>query len=165
MDELRAGPEDDAPARFPRAVAEVDLLVEHEEARIEAADLVQHLTAHEHHRAHDEVNLAAGAVVEAAAVERVERAAARREPAEKQVLGRQAPERREAANRRLQLPVGVKESRPDDARRRFAFGEFDEALHGVRERPRVGVHHEEVPAGARALIPAFDSAAVPWIAG
>src|SRR5439155_19115756 len=81
VDELRAGPEDDGPAGFPGAEAKVDLLVEHEEARIECADLLQHLTAHEHHRAHDEVGLAARAVVEAAAVERVERTAVRREPA------------------------------------------------------------------------------------
>jgi hypothetical protein len=81
-------------------------------------------------------------VVEAAAVERIERASARCQPAEEQVLGCETPERREAANRGLQRPIQVEESRPDDAGRWFALSEFDEALHGVRERPRVGVHHE-----------------------
>jgi hypothetical protein len=55
VDELDAWPEEHAPAGRPRAVAEVDLLVEHEEACVEAADLIEKLSADEQDRSDEEL--------------------------------------------------------------------------------------------------------------
>src|SRR5512132_100481 len=57
MNELCIGPEQDRPARRAGAVAEVDLLVEHEEALVEASDLVEQVPPHEEYRPEQEFRL------------------------------------------------------------------------------------------------------------
>lgn len=57
VDELGPWPEDHAPPGFPRAVAEVDLLVEHEEAGVEEADLVEKLTSDEENRSDQKLGI------------------------------------------------------------------------------------------------------------
>ena len=96
------------------------------------------------------VDLARLVVVEAAGVERVQPPRARRELADEEVLGREPPERRLAAHRALQRPVGVAQPRPDDGRLGMRVGERDEPLEPVADDPGVRVEQEEVAAVGRA---------------
>ena len=57
MDEGRRRNELDLPARVPQTETKVDLLVEHEECLIEAADLLHRLAAEQKDRAHQELAL------------------------------------------------------------------------------------------------------------
>ena len=67
VDALRAGKEAHLPAGVAEALAPVRLLAEEEEGLVERADLLDRLAAHEHARAHHDLDLALRVVVEAAA--------------------------------------------------------------------------------------------------
>ena len=86
-------------------------------------------------------------VVEVARVEGIQRARARRELAQEEVLGRQPPERGKAADRALERPVGVEELRSRRrAPRAVILGERDQRLDALADDPRVGVQQQdEVP--------------------
>ena len=114
MDALGRRREDDRPAAVGRAAHPVDLLAEEEVTLVERADLLERRAPDEHARAHHPLHGALLVVGEATAVEGVQRLRPRRELAEVEVLRRDAPERREAADRALQRPVGVEEPRADD---------------------------------------------------
>ena len=131
---LGAGEEDDLPAGLAEPVAPVRLLAEEEVVLVALADLRDRLAPQEHARAHDDLDLAHLVVVEAARVERVQRRRARRELAQEEVLGREPPEGRVAANRALQRPVRVEEPRADDRGARARVGEVAQPLERAVER-------------------------------
>ena len=85
-------------------------------------------------------------VVEPAGVEPVQQARARRELAEEEVLGREPPERRDAAHRALQRAVRVQQPRADHRRLRMRVGVPDEAPERPLGHPGVGVQDQEVAA-------------------
>ena len=88
------------------------------------------------HRAHHEVRLAHARRGRSRRVERVQRARARRELAQEEVLGREAPRRRKAAHGRLQPAVGMTQARPDDGRARVRVRERGEPSRPRRRAPR-----------------------------
>ena len=152
------GIEQHLPARLPEAVAPVDLLAEHEEALVEDADGVDGLAPDEQAGAAQVLRLAHGLVVEAAAVERVQRLRARSELAQEEVLGRDPPGRRVAADRPLQRPVRVEEPRPRRSPPRDARPRRRRASRARRRSSQAsGVQEQEVVADAArmpALFPA-----------
>src|SRR5204862_3536875 len=105
--DLGAGEEPDLPPGLAEAEAPVGLLAEHEEILVEEPDLVGGVPPDEQAGAEEPVDLAGLVVVEAALVERVQRARPRRELAQEEVLRRQPPERREGPRRTLQGAVLV----------------------------------------------------------
>ena len=86
-------------------------------------------------------------MLEPARVERVQQARPRRELAEEEVLGREPPERREAAHRALQRPVRVQQPRADDRGVRMLVGVPDEASERAIGQPCIRVQDQEVAAG------------------
>ena len=153
---LGAGEEQDLPAGLPEAVAPVRLLAEEEERLVQRADLLDGLAPHEHAGAHHDLDLALLVVLEPARIERVEQLRARRELAQEEVLGREPPQRREAAHRALQRPVGVQELGADDRGLRMRVGELHEPRERAVGQPGVGVQQQEVAAGddRHACVPA-----------
>src|SRR5919106_325270 len=143
---LRSGEEDDLPAGLPEPVAPVRLLAEEEEVLVGRTDGLDRRAAHQHAGTHDALHLAHLVVVESARVERVDRSRAWRELAQEEVLGREPPRRREAANRALQGAVRIRQARPDDRRLRPRVGELDEAGEGVADEPGVRVQQQDVTA-------------------
>src|ERR1051325_6405246 len=146
MDELGAREEEYLPPRLPEAVAPVGLLAEHEVVLVEEPYGIGGLAADEHAGAHHELGLPHLVVPEPRRVERIQRARARRELAQEEVLGREAPEAREAADRTLQRAVRVQQLRADDGGFRVLLGERDEPLNRVADRPRVRVEQQEIVA-------------------
>src|SRR6476619_4068818 len=86
VDAPRRGREQHVPPRIGRAAHPVDLLAEEEVALVERPDLVVGAASQEEAGPHDPLHLALALVVEARAVERVQRARARRARAEGEVL-------------------------------------------------------------------------------
>ena len=146
VDALRSGKEDDAPPRFPGPEMPVGLLAEEEEALVGDAELRQGGTANEHARTHDGLHVTHLVVLETAGVERVQGRRAGRELAQTEILGRETPERREAADRALESAVGVREARRHERRRRTRVGEVDQEAERVSDEPRVRVQEEHVAA-------------------
>lgn len=144
VDELRFRPEHDRPTGGRRAVAEIYFFVEHEEVRVERADLGDGLSAREEHRADEELSDATRAVVEPAGIEGVQRPAARSEPTEKEVLRGETPGCGEAADGGLQRHVRIEKSRADNRGAGLALRKLAQAFHRVGERPRIRVHQKEV---------------------
>ena len=169
MDELRAREEDDLPARLREAVAPVGLLAEEEEVLVERPDLLDRLAPDEHDRAHHELGLEHRVVVEAARVEPVQRPRPRRELAQEEVLGREPPQRREAAHGALQRAVRVQRG----AARRQRRPACSSAKATSRSTPSPTTHasalristkragasaHARVPAGAEPEVLLLDDA-------
>ncbi len=154
--------EEHLPAGLPEAVAPVGLLAEEEVVLVEKPDLVDRAPADEQARAHDELGLAHLVVVEPTRVEPVQHGRAGRELAQEEVLGRQPPERGEAAHRALEAPVLVQEPRSDDRGLGPPVGERHEPPERVADEPRVRVHEQDVAAGRPAdpLVPARGEPAV-----
>jgi hypothetical protein len=150
VDELGIRRELDGPPGRAHAVAEIDLLAEHEEGRVETSDLVDRFAAEQQDRAREELGRAVGAVVEAGAVEVVQEPRARRELAEEEVLRGEAPEGGEAAHGFLHPPVRADQTRAGDADAGICLGERAETLDPVVPRPGVRVE-QEVPTPRRRL--------------
>ena len=136
---LRSREEEHVPARLVEAVAPVGLLAEHEEVLVEMPDLVGRVAADEQASAEEPVDLPHLVVVEAARVEGVQHARPRRQLAEKEVLGREPPQRRKRAGRALQRPVRIEEPRADDGGIRMLIREPGKLLEAVTDHPGVGV--------------------------
>ena len=148
VNRLRPREEPDLPPGLAEPIAPVGLLAEHEVALVEAADSVDRLAANEQAGAHQELRLTLRVVVEAACVEGVERARARCELAQEQVLGRDPPDARKAADRALEGAVGVAQARAYDRRVRVRLGEAHQCVQRAGGEPRVRVQ-EQVPAPRR----------------
>jgi hypothetical protein len=142
--DLRVVHEDGLPARPAEPEHPVRLLAEHEEVLVEEPDVLRRRDPHEQRRPLQRLDLPRLVVVEAAAVERVEERRARREPAQEEVLGREPPERREAAHRPLQRAVRVGEPRAGDGDVRVLVEMVREPLDRVADHPRVRVEQEGV---------------------
>ena len=146
MDALGVGQEDDVPPRPPGTEVPVGLLAEQEEALVGEPELGERGPSDEHARTHDGLDDAHLVVVEAAGVERVQRGRARRELAQTEILGRQAPERREATNRPLQGSVRVREARRDERCGRAGVRAVDQRAKRVTDEPGIGVQEKHVTA-------------------
>ena len=144
VDELRLGRELDGPAGDTEAATEIHLVVEHEERRVETADLVERLAANEYSCPGDELRLTLRTVVEIRSVEGVQKLRARREPAEEEVLGREAPESWKAADRKLHAPIEIQEPGTDEGRARVQVEKGRESGDGVSDRPGIRVEQEHV---------------------
>jgi hypothetical protein len=147
VDELGVRVEDHGPARLADAVAEIHLLAVHEVGGIEAADRLRGLPPDEQHGALEHLDLAHARVVEPAAVEGVQGARARSEPAQEEVLRGDPPERRVPAHGRLERAVGVAQARPDDPGPRVCLAEGRQPLDRVAHRPGVRVEEQEPAPG------------------
>ena len=156
VDAFRTREEHHRPARLLEPVAPVRLLAEEEERLVEHADLVDRRPAHEQARTHQELRLANPVVVEALRVEGVQRARARGELPQEEVLGGEPPDGREAAYRPLQGAVRVEQPRADDRGAGARVGERHQPVERALREPRVGVEDEDVAAlgGLDAPIPA-----------
>ena len=129
--ELRSGPEDDAPTGGAHPVAEVDLLVEHEEALVEAADLVERLTAHEQHCPDEELGVAARA--DGRSPRRRTRSAGGCAARANAGTGTRSRDATASGSREPRAGASRRGSRAAARRRRprLALGEGDEPLHGT----------------------------------
>ena len=146
VDALRAREEDHLPAGFAEPVAPVGLLAEQEVVLVALADLGDRLAPEQHARAHHDLHLAHLVVVEAAAVEGVKRGGSGSQLAEEEVLGREPPDRRIAADRPLQRSVGIDEARADGGCPRPRVREGTEPLERALRQPGVGIEEQHVRA-------------------
>ncbi len=142
--DLRLGVEEHLPAGLDESVAPVALLVEHEEVLVEEPDGVGGVAPDEHRRAHHELGLADGVVIEPARVERVQRPGTRGELAQEEVLGREPPDRGKPAHRPLQRAVRIEQLRADDGSLRMLVGEGDQLLQRAVLQPGVRVQEQVV---------------------
>ncbi len=137
------GDEPALPAGLRGAVVEVDVLAVHPEARIPAADLVEHGAAEQDERAEHRVGrdglvrLLAEQVVSPLPAQRREQEPQRRAPDEG------CADRREAPARRLRRAVAVEHLRPCDAATKMLLHERAQDGYGVRLRHRVGVRDQD----------------------
>jgi hypothetical protein len=144
---LGAGVEAHLPARVAEALAPVRLLAEEEEGVVERADLLDRLATDEHARAHHDLDIARLVVLETARVERIQQASAGRELAEEEVLGREPPQRWDAAHRPLQRAVRVQQARADDGRLGIRVGVPDQAAERPLGQPGIRVQDQEIASG------------------
>ena len=83
-------------------------------------------------------------MVEVRAVEGVEQPRPWCQPAQEEILGREPPESRVAANRTLQRPVRVEQPGTDHADARIILGKGGETGDCVVDRPGIAVEHEQI---------------------
>ena len=141
--------EPDRPAGPPEARLPVDLLAEHEEVLIEQADRIGGIAADEQRGAGQPIGLPRLVVREPPTYSGLSRLRARCELADEEVLGREPPERRLAADRALERAVGVLQLRADDRRVRVRRRRRRSDGRGVAFHPGVGVEQEEVAPARR----------------
>ncbi len=137
--------------RRPHPVAEVDLLVEHEEARVEAADLVERLDGARAALRRRGTRRRGASRGRSRAVERVQqRGCAARASGGTGTRSRGATSVGKPRTEGCSVPSGFSESRPDDAGRGSLSANATSRSTASCERPRVGVHQEQVAGRTRA---------------
>ena len=127
-------------------VAEVDLFVEHVEVGVEAAGFLERVASDKQDGADEKLCVTPRAVIEPCSVKRVQRARARCEPAEEEVLGNEPPWRREPTHRALQRSVRVRQSWPYDRDLLIGVEALEELCDCTLGRPRVRIEQQETVA-------------------